>query len=170
MQRQIGVVSLGVVKDGSIMDLHPNWSVAQLCGYRQHKTNAAVIINGAGMDMGYAIVHQLAIALYDDGSALKHRWLYCSHPRMTFSLRPAAGSASITIFLMNSFGMGGHQARRGASGATISYCRRNNSPQRTGSAFAFPQRKIGTTKGGIEGGTMIIFPICTLMAAGRLAR
>lgn len=54
------------------------WSdVAYALGYA-HNANghAGVKVQGAGMDMGYKIVHDLSCALFDgDGYALSHRWL-----------------------------------------------------------------------------------------------
>lgn len=76
MSRQISVVCL--MADGSkITDLHPNWSISQVLGYRLNKGGAhdALIINGCGMDMGFEIAYSLAAALHGDGYALNHRWL-----------------------------------------------------------------------------------------------
>lgn len=82
MQRQISVLAL-VPDDKTsempkhIIDLHPNWSVSQVLGYRLNKggANDALIVNGCGMDMGFDIAYNLASALYGDGYALNHRWL-----------------------------------------------------------------------------------------------
>lgn len=86
MQRQISVVVLVKDEDGSIIDLHPNWSVAKATGYRLNKggANDALIVDGAGMDMGFDVVYNLGRVLFPDvttdghkdgGYSLKHRWL-----------------------------------------------------------------------------------------------
>lgn len=86
MQRQISVVCLTQSDNdpsrpkedrNGIVDLHPNWSVSQVLGYRLNKGGAhdAIVVNGCGMDMGFEIAYNLSHALYGDGYALKHRWL-----------------------------------------------------------------------------------------------
>lgn len=77
MQRQISVVCISADSDGKITDLHPNWSISQLVGYRLNKGGAhdTLIVNGCGMDMGFDIAYNLSAKLYGDGYALNHRWL-----------------------------------------------------------------------------------------------
>lgn len=43
------------------------WWVATACGFRWNDDREAVRIGGAGMDMGFAIVYDLAHVLYPDG-------------------------------------------------------------------------------------------------------
>lgn len=86
MQREIGVC---IVKDGEM--LHPNYSVAKALDCRQGK-NDGIIMGGCGMDMGFALVYNLGMTLWpngtdkphgtrngepdsDGGYALKQRWL-----------------------------------------------------------------------------------------------
>jgi len=76
MQRQISIVCL-TAENGKIIDLHPNYSVSQVIGYRLNKGGAhdALIVNGCGMDMGFDIAYNLSRVLYGDGYALNHQWL-----------------------------------------------------------------------------------------------
>jgi hypothetical protein len=86
MQREIGVC---IVKDGEMM--HPNYSVSLALNCRQGKRDG-IIMDGCGMDMGFALVYNLGMTLWpngtdkphgtrngepdsDGGYALKHRWL-----------------------------------------------------------------------------------------------
>jgi|TARA_A100000172_G_scaffold67001_1_gene46695 hypothetical protein len=52
-----------------------NWTyhVANALEYKQK--NNGVRIGGCGMDMGFALVYNLATVLYKDGNALKQEWL-----------------------------------------------------------------------------------------------
>ena len=50
--------------------------VATALGWRITRTESvALIVDGAGMDMGYEIVDSLGLVLYRDGRALRHEWL-----------------------------------------------------------------------------------------------
>lgn len=73
MRRTIGV--LIPRKDGNPLDfIHPNYSVACVLGYRAAIADRdGVIVDGAGMDMGFHLVSSLAQALFGDGYALKRR-------------------------------------------------------------------------------------------------
>ena len=70
MRRQIGVVAILGPDDIR----HPNYAVSTALGYRLSDGDG-VIVYGAGMDMGFHLVHSLALKLYGDGYALNHRWL-----------------------------------------------------------------------------------------------
>jgi hypothetical protein len=74
MQREIGIV---IFKDG--VDLHPNYAVALAVNVRTNKDGDGVVVGGAGMDMGYHVVHTLSRVLWPDtarpGYDLTHRWL-----------------------------------------------------------------------------------------------
>lgn len=63
MSRHIRVVLL---KNGT--DLHPNWAVGKALGLRHAKHNGyeqdALVIGGAGMDMGFHLVNNLSYVLY----------------------------------------------------------------------------------------------------------
>lgn len=84
-------------RDPQVVDL--SWLVAKATGYQYHEGDAAVVMGGCGMDMGYALVHELGRVLFPDGGPvdqsqrasqekragnsverdggylLKHRWL-----------------------------------------------------------------------------------------------
>ena len=44
-------------------------------GSRPRGNGSGVTMRGAGMDMGFALVYNLAHALHGDGYALKQRWI-----------------------------------------------------------------------------------------------
>lgn len=81
MQRTIGLVSLRGQEDGretnpNAVDIrHPNYAASEVLGYTLDKQREGVKVGGCGMDMGFAVVYDLARVLYDDGYALKHEWL-----------------------------------------------------------------------------------------------
>lgn len=84
MQRQIGIVLLLKGDDGSIIDLHPNFSVSKATGYRLAAHDDAIVVNGGGMDVGFDVVYNLGRVLFpeittdghkDGGYSLKQRWL-----------------------------------------------------------------------------------------------
>lgn len=68
MSRQIRVVLLNCERAGQPVDLHPNWAVGKAIGLRHAKRNGyetdALVVGGAGMDMGFHIVYQLSYTLY----------------------------------------------------------------------------------------------------------
>lgn len=70
MLRRISVV---VIDGGTITDI--TWHVANVAGYTMHYDSHALTVKGGGMDMGFAVVYQLASMLYGDGYALNQRWL-----------------------------------------------------------------------------------------------
>lgn len=53
--------------------LHPNWAVGTVLGLKHWKRNGqeqdALILSGAGMDMGFHLVYSLSRALFPDGFA-----------------------------------------------------------------------------------------------------
>lgn len=61
MQREI---SVHAVENGEIVWL--TGLVAKACGYRLGKRDG-VVVGGCGMDMGFAVVHDLSYALYSQG-------------------------------------------------------------------------------------------------------
>lgn len=69
------VISVHVIRNGEIVDL--TYYVARVLDYRIKDTHAGVGLHvpGAGMDMGFHVIHSLAHKLYGDGYALNHRWL-----------------------------------------------------------------------------------------------
>lgn len=58
-----------------VIDLHPNWAVQTVLGYRRAKKGDGFVVGGCGMDMGFHVVYSLGQLLFNDGYALKHRWL-----------------------------------------------------------------------------------------------
>ena len=47
--------------------IHPNYSVAKACGYRQAKRGDGLVVGGCGMDMGFSVVYDLSHVLYGEG-------------------------------------------------------------------------------------------------------
>jgi hypothetical protein len=69
MTREIGVV---VIHEGKAA--HVSLAVAEAFGYRIGKRDG-VIVHGCGMDMGFALIARIAVALHDEQRALKHEWI-----------------------------------------------------------------------------------------------
>lgn len=74
MQRRVRVVILlpaTAHKGGDerqTVTLHPNYSIAKLCGYRLARGyRDALVVNGCGFDAGHEIVSNLSYALWPDG-------------------------------------------------------------------------------------------------------
>lgn len=68
--------------DGNVTDV--SWSVARATGSKLDDRHGGVKVGGAGMDMGFALVYDLARTLYRDnfhcigedaGYALTHKWV-----------------------------------------------------------------------------------------------
>ncbi len=76
MSRTIGIVSIET-DNGEPIVLHPNYAVSVVLGLRWKSGGIGdgVMIQGAGMDIGFEIAYRLGRVLYDDGYALKHRWI-----------------------------------------------------------------------------------------------
>ena len=51
------------------------YPAAKLLDMTYDEKRNGVKIGGAGMDMGFALVYNLAAVLFDDGYALRHEWL-----------------------------------------------------------------------------------------------
>jgi hypothetical protein len=69
MSRQIKVLD--------IKDETPSyWSyyVSKILGYTL-KDNGALVVKGCGMDMGFHVVYSLSQTLFNDGYAIKQRWI-----------------------------------------------------------------------------------------------
>lgn len=56
---------------GNIEDI--TFDVAQVLGYTLR--DYSMTVRGCGMDMGFSVVYNLSECLFDDGYALKQRWL-----------------------------------------------------------------------------------------------
>lgn len=68
-------ISLVIVADGELYDI--TYYAAAALGESLYETTGHRTIrqNGAGMDMGFNLVYNLASVLYGDGYALKQAWL-----------------------------------------------------------------------------------------------
>ena len=51
------------------------YPAAKLLGMKYDDRREGVKIGGGGMDMGFALVYDLASVLFDDGYALRHEWI-----------------------------------------------------------------------------------------------
>lgn len=51
-----------------------SYRIADVLHYRVHDSGG-LVVGGAGMDMGFAVVYELAQALYGDGYALDQQWV-----------------------------------------------------------------------------------------------
>ena len=74
MSRVISVVY--VAPDGDILSL--DYLISQLGVYKRTPVSAkhdGLKVGGAGMDMGFAVVYDVAQTVFQDGYALKQRWL-----------------------------------------------------------------------------------------------
>lgn len=66
------LIDLYIIRDNEPQYLTGH--VTQFLEYSRHDSGA-LVVDGAGMDMGFHVVHSLACALFNDGNALKHEWL-----------------------------------------------------------------------------------------------
>lgn len=60
-------------KSGELRQL--NYACAVLLGLAMDRSNDGVKIKGCGMDMGFALVYDLAEKACKDGYAIHHRWI-----------------------------------------------------------------------------------------------
>ena len=67
------VLSFFVVKDNTILCI--DWFLQDFLGYKPHKKFDGVVVKGCGMDMGFHVVYSLSQALFNDGYAIKQRWI-----------------------------------------------------------------------------------------------
>ena len=73
MTRDISLKALGVDGQGEPYLSHLDGIAATVLDMRQR--NNGIRIGGCGMDMGFALVYELAQRLYGDRYALNHRWV-----------------------------------------------------------------------------------------------
>lgn len=71
MRREIGVC---IVEPEHHSIITPVYAVSQVLDLRIGKHDG-LIVHGAGMDMGFSIVYDLAWTLYADPASLRHQWL-----------------------------------------------------------------------------------------------
>lgn len=67
------VIDLYVVKGGEIVRI--TWNVAAAINGSYDRKREGLIMNGCGMDMGFAAVYDLSHTLFGNGYAINHRWL-----------------------------------------------------------------------------------------------
>lgn len=68
MSRAIQVLA---VQDGEIRDV--DYLVRRVLGWPLHRSDAGVVVKGAGMDMAFHLVYSLSSALHGDGYAISKR-------------------------------------------------------------------------------------------------
>jgi len=66
-------ISLFLIRNNEPVCL--DYTAAHVIDFKLDMQHEGVIVEGAGMDMGFHLVHRLGEALFGDGYALKHRWL-----------------------------------------------------------------------------------------------
>ena len=54
---------------------HCGYNAAEVLGRSYDRNREGIKISGCGMDMGFALVYDLAHVLFGNGYALKHSWL-----------------------------------------------------------------------------------------------
>ena len=69
LSRQITVLD---IKDGT--PSYWSYYVSKALGYKL-KDDGSILVQGCGMDMGFHVVYSLSQTLFNDGYALKQRWL-----------------------------------------------------------------------------------------------
>mgnify|MGYP003654322454 CR=1 FL=1 len=72
MSRHIKVTK---TREDSEMILNWSYQIAKLLDMKYKDKTASIYIQGGGMDMGFALIYNLASELYGDGYAIKHRWI-----------------------------------------------------------------------------------------------
>ena len=75
MTRHIGVRQLAVDNNKNVSPLNWSYLTSLATGWRLNKEGNGLVVGGCGMDMGFHTVYTLSRILFDDGYALKHRWL-----------------------------------------------------------------------------------------------
>jgi len=70
----------GMSRQITVLDIKDNtpsyWSyyVSKILGYTL-KDNGAIFVKGCGMDMGFHVIYSLSQTLFNDGYAIKQRWI-----------------------------------------------------------------------------------------------
>lgn len=59
-------ISVHIVRNGAILDITRD--VSRVLGYKVSDKTDALVVGGAGMDMGFHVVYSLSRALYPDGA------------------------------------------------------------------------------------------------------
>ena len=71
MSRSIDVIA--IFGDGEHLNL--SYWITNAMDLKIDQKNGGIIMKGSGMDMGFALVYNLARALYGDGYAIHQEWL-----------------------------------------------------------------------------------------------
>lgn len=70
-------ISAYIVSDGEILDITSHIARAGIA--KRHRTKSGVVMGGAGMDMGFALVYNLSYSIFgdspDNAYSLKQTWL-----------------------------------------------------------------------------------------------
>ena len=53
----------------------PTYMIAEYLDMRYKDETQSIFVGGCGMDMGFHLIYRLSSKLYDDGYAIKQRWL-----------------------------------------------------------------------------------------------
>ena len=62
-----------VVRDNKLLNL--TYNICDEFDYTYKNNTNSLFIRGCGMDMGFHVVYQLSDALFNDGYAIKQRWI-----------------------------------------------------------------------------------------------
>ena len=71
MSRSIDVIA--IFEDGEHLNL--SYWITNAMDLKIDQKNGGIIMTGSGMDMGFALVYNLAHALYGNGYAIQQEWL-----------------------------------------------------------------------------------------------
>lgn len=67
------IIDLYVVKDNEIVRI--TWNACAAMNRSYDKKREGMVMNGCGMDMGFAAVYDLSHTLFGNGYAINHRWI-----------------------------------------------------------------------------------------------
>ena len=64
------------IRKGDTLYTPSYWSyyVSKILGYKL-KDNGAIFVKGCGMDIGFHVIYSLSQTLFNDGYAIKQRWI-----------------------------------------------------------------------------------------------
>lgn len=57
--------------------VHPSYTIASILGwsYSEKSGHNAIVVTGAGMDMGFYLVESLSYKLYGEGKKIRQEWI-----------------------------------------------------------------------------------------------
>lgn len=67
------VIDLYAVNGGELIRI--TWNAAAAIDASYDRKKEGLVMNGCGMDMGFAAVYDLSHALFGNGYAIHHRWI-----------------------------------------------------------------------------------------------